>query len=179
MVICCINIMATRTIDYDLFLEAVSLYWKWKELNSSIKNFYSRGVNLHEMITEFICCYTNGFLSSLGGGSEDAIDPKTNKLIQVKGTSNWDSDLTSFGPESKFDSLHFVRLNQDEDKMYLYDIPVDKLDEVMVNKNDSVKDFKISGKRPRFSIIKQYIIPNNLQPYAVVDLKGTTIVKFL
>lgn len=171
--------MATRIIDEDLFLETVSLYWKWKELNTSIKQFYSRGVNLHEMITEFICCYANGFLSSLGGGSEDAINQETGELIQVKGTSNWNSDLTSFGPESKFDCLHFVRLKQDENKMYLYDIPVDKLDDVMVNRNESVRDFKNAGKRPRFSIIEKYIIPNKLEPYAFVDLNEPPSVQFL
>lgn len=172
--------MATlKKIDYDLFLQTVSLYWEWKKLNTSIKQYYSRGINLHEMLSEFICCYANGFLSSLGGGSEDALNPETEELIQVKGTSNWDDDLTSFGPDSKFDCLHFVRLNQDEDRMYLYNIPTDELDNVNVNKNNTVKDFKMAGKRPRFSIIKKYIIPYKLKPYAVVDLKGTPSVKFL
>lgn len=172
--------MATlKKIDYDLFLQTVSLYWEWKKLNTSIKQYYSRGINLHEMLSEFICCYANGFLSSLGGGSEDALNPETEELIQVKGTSNWDDDLTSFGPDSKFDCLHFVRLNQDEDRMYLYNIPTDELDNVKVNKNNTVKDFKMAGKRPRFSIIKKYIIPYKLKPYAVVDLKGTPSVKFL
>lgn len=168
-----------KEIDNDLFLKTVDLYWKWKELNSSIKQFYSRGINLHEMITEFICCYANGFLLSLGGGSEDAFNQETRQLIQVKGTSNWDSDLTSFGPESQFDCLHFVRLNQATDRMYLYDIPVDDLDSVMVNRNKSFKDFKDAGKRPRFSIINKYIIPKKIEPYAYVDLNYPPAVHLL
>lgn len=163
-------------VDADFFNEAIDLYWKWRELNFALKRFYSRGVNLHEGITEIICCYVNDFILSLGKGSEDAIDPRTNELIQVKGTSNWDGDLTSFGPKTKFDKLHFVRLNTSEDKMYLYNIPTDGLDNIMVNKNESVLDFKNAGKRPRFSIITNCIIPQDLLPYAVVDLNKREII---
>lgn len=157
-------------IDDNFFNKAVDLYWKWKELNFELKEFYTRGVNLHEGITEIICCYANDFELSIGGGSEDAINPQTKDLIQVKGSSNWNSDLTSFGPDSQFDKLHFVRLDASEDKMYLYDIPVDDLDDIMVNKNESVLDFKEAGKRPRFSIIEKCIEADEIEAYAVVDL---------
>lgn len=153
-----------------LFYKAIDLYWKWKDLNDSLKEFYTRGVNLHEGITEMICCYVNDFHLSLGGGSEDAINPKTNELIQVKGSSNWDKDLTSFGPDSKFDCLHFVRLNSKKDIMYLYDIPTKDLDNIMVNKKFSVRDFKNQGKRPRFSLINKCIDKYGIEPYAEVDL---------
>lgn len=162
-------------IDEAMFNKAIDLYWKWRDLNSELKKFYSRGVNLHEGITEIISCYVNGHILSLGGGSEDAIVPETNELVQVKGTSNYNSDLTSFGPDSKFDYLHFVRLKQSEDKMYLYDIPTDNLDDIMVNRESSVRDFKKAGKRPRFSIIEKCIEEYDLKAYAVVDLKERTV----
>lgn len=162
-------------IDEDMFNKAIDLYWKWSDLNRELKEFYSRGVNLHEGITEMISCYVNGHILSLGGGSEDAIIPDTGELVQVKGTSNFDKDLTSFGPNSSFDYLQFVRLNQSEDKMYLYDIPVDNLDDIMVNQESSVKDFKEAGKRPRFSIIEKCIEENDLKPYAEVDLIKRTV----
>lgn len=162
-------------VDEKFFNKAIDLYWKWKDLNDELKNFYTRGVNLHEGITEIICCYVNDFQLSVGGGSEDAIDPETNELIQVKGSSNWNEDLTSFGPESKFDCLHFVRLKASEDTMYLYNIPTEGLDDIMVNKNSSVGDFKARGKRPRFSIIKKCIDADDIEAYASVDLVRRTI----
>lgn len=162
-------------IDRELFDKIIELYWKWKDLNCELKKFYSRGVNLHEGITEIICCYVNNFELSLGGGSEDAYDPKTGKLVQIKGTSNWDKDLTSFGPKSIFTALHFVRLDIDTDIMYLYDIPVDNINAIQVNKDATVKDFKDQGKRPRFSIIDKCINANNLEPYASVNLNNKSI----
>lgn len=165
-----------RQISDDDFTKVVELYWKWKELNSEFKELYSRGVNLHEAITEMSCCYANNYLLSLGGGSEDAVNPETKELIQVKGSSNWDEDLSSFGPESEFDQLHFARLNDDEDKLYLYEIPVDELSNVKVNKNNTFEEFQNSGKRPRFSIIKKYIVPDEIEPYAYVDFTEKEVV---
>lgn len=142
-------------IDEVMFNKAVDLYWQWRELNSEIKKFYSRGVNLHEGITEIISCYVNDHILSLGGGSEDAIVKDTNELVQVKGTSNYDKDLTSFGPNSKFDYLHFVRLKQCEDKMYLYDIPIEGLDDIKVNEESTVRDFKLAGNSVTVTVIER------------------------
>lgn len=167
--------MTLYKIDKQRFDEIREVYFLWKELNTKIKKTYTRGVNLHESITETICCYVNDFYLSIGGGSEDAIDPNTNELIQIKGTSNWDRDLTSFGPNSLFDHLHFVRLNQHDDTMYLYDIPTETLNGIMVNKNYSFRDFQLQGKRPRFSIISTYINKYNIQEYAIVNLRNGQI----
>ncbi|MDO4589185.1 Bsp6I family type II restriction endonuclease [Clostridium thermobutyricum] len=162
-------------VDRNLFEKILDLYWKWKELNFELKKIYPRGVNLHEGITEIVCCYVNNFELSLGGGSEDAYDPRTGKLVQVKGTSNWNSDLTSFGPDSIFNALHFVRLDANEDIMYLYDIPTENLDDIYVNSFNTVRDFKNAGKRPRFSIIKECIEPYGLEPYARVIIASKEI----
>lgn len=174
--------MALYVITEQRFERVIELYFMWKELNSMIKEDYSRGINLPEALTEPICCYANGFKLSIPtkdekksknnkqSGSEDAVDPKTGELIQIKATSNWDSDLTSFGPKSHFDALHFVRLNQEEDKMYLYNIPINNLKNVMVNKDTTFEECQATGKRPRFSIIDKYINVYNLEPYGYVDL---------
>lgn len=178
--------MALYDITKERFDKVIDLYFMWKKLNSMIKEDYSRGINLPEAITEPICCYANNFQLSIPtteearrkkkadkdeqSGSEDAINPDTGALIQIKATSNWDSDLTSFGPKSHFDELHFVRLNQEEDKMYLYNIPIDNLKSVKVNKTTTFEECQASGKRPRFSIIDKYINIYDLHPYGYVDL---------
>lgn len=162
--------MSRQIITRERFEESIELYFLWKHLNDRIKEHYPRGVNLHEAITEPICCYVNGFLLSLGEGSEDAIIPATEELVQIKATSNFDSDLTSFGPNSNFDYLHFVRLNQKEDKMYLYNIPIENLKTTKVNANETYEEQQNQGRRPRFSIIDKYINAYKIEYYASVDL---------
>lgn len=167
-----------KEINLDLYYKVCELYFVWKNLNSEIKQYYTRGVNLPESITEPICCYVNGFLLSLGKGSEDAVIPVTNELVQIKATSNFDSDLTSFGPKSSFNHLHFVRLNQEEDKMYLYNIPTSKLKTLFVNSYETFEEQQRQGRRPRFSIIDTYINKYEIKPYAIVNLKNGNIKKF-
>ena len=169
--------MANIKITKDIFDKAIDLYFLWKELNSGIKEYYSRGVNLPEALTEPICCYVNGFLLSLGEGSEDAVVPETNDLVQIKASSNFDRDLTSFGPQSQFTLLHFVRLNQKEDRMYLYDIPIENLKKTKVNKSQTYEEQQAQKRRPRFSIINNYIKVYDLQPYAIVDLNKKEIIR--
>lgn len=165
-----IGLMGLIKIDKNHFDKTRELYFRWKDLNGGIKEFYTRGVNLHEGITEPICCYVNGFYLSLGQGSEDAIIPSTSEKVQVKGSSNFDSDLTSFGPYSEFDYMHFVRLKQSTDEMYLYDIPVSNLKQVKVNSIETFGEQQAQGRRPRFSVINKYIDKYNIQPYAIVDM---------
>lgn len=163
-------------VTYEDFLESIRLYFLWKDLNKSIKSFYSRGVNIHEAITERIVCYVNDYKHSLGGGSEDAFT-KDGRKVQIKATSNYNSDLTSFGPTSQFDILHFVRLDQETDKMYLYDIKIDDLYTIKVNRSETFKDQQLSGKRPRLSVIEKFIKANSEEAYAIVDLKTKKIQK--
>lgn len=174
--------MALTKITKKRYQKVCDLYFLWKELNSKIKEDYSRGINLPEALTEPICCYVNDFLLSTpdkeekeNSGSEDAINPRTHEQVQIKASSNWNRDLTSFGPRSNFSSLHFVRLEQSEDKMYLYEIPVENLKDVQVNKKETYGQQQKDNKRPRFSVIKKYIVPDEIEPYAVVDLETTEI----
>lgn len=176
-------------ISEELFFKVLDLYKLWKELNLGFKSISKyqfkgsiveksgRGVNMHETISEVVCCYVNDF-SYLTIGSEDAVDPKNNKLIQVKATSNWSKDLTSFGPTSEFDELHFLRLKEDmNDYFYLYRIPIDNLHNIKMNKNETFKEQQQRGVRPRFSIIKNYINKYNIKPYAKVNLNTGEIFK--
>lgn len=162
--------MPISKITEERYKKVIGLYFNWKALNAGIKEDFPRGINLPEAITEPICCYVNGFMHSIGEGSEDAVNTRTNAKVQIKATSNFWSDLTSFGPQSEFDELHFVRLDQESDKMYLYYIPVDELANVQVNAGETFADQQGQGRRPRFSIINKYILPDNIKEYAIVDL---------
>lgn len=164
-------------ITKNKYDEIISLYPLWKELNKRIKLLYPRGVNFHEVFSEFIVCYVNDYYHSLGAGSEDAFT-NDNVKVQIKGTSNYNSDLTSFGPTREFEILEFARLDQNDDYLYLYKIPINDLYNVRVNKAQTFKEQQQLGRRPRFSIISNFIEPYELNPYAKVNMK-TGEYKFL
>lgn len=163
-----------KKISKKEYNKIIELYPLWKALNSEIKALYTRGVNFHEIFSEFIVCYVNDYYHSTGAGSEDAFTNDELK-VQIKGTSNFNSDLTSFGPRSQFHILEFARLNQDEDTLYLYRIPIDFLYDVPVNRSQTFKEQQAENRRPRFSIIKYYIERYLIKPYAIVNMKTGSI----
>ena len=165
-----------KKISIEEYKEVINLYPIWKELNSRIKQLYPRGVNFHELFSEFIVCYHNDYYHSLGAGSEDALTNNSEK-VQIKGTSNFNSDLTSFGPKSEFSILEFARLDQDKNLLFLYRIPICDLNKVYVNKNETFKDQQLLNRRPRFSIIDKFINKYDLKHYAVVDMISGKISK--
>ncbi|CBH40639.1 Bsp6I family type II restriction endonuclease [Mycoplasmopsis agalactiae] len=168
--------MNISKVSKDRYDKIINLYPVWKFLNNHIKNIYTRGVNFPESFSELIVCYVNDYYLSLGNGSEDAFTDDFKK-VQIKATSNWDFDVTSFGPKSEFDILEFARLDQAQDLFYLYKIPTDDLKMIKVNLNSTFEKFQNDGKRPRFSIIKKYIEKYDIKHYAVVNLKTGSIVK--
>ena len=166
------------TIDKSRFNDAIKAYFLWKELNALIKNNHSRGVNIPETITETLLCYVTGFKLNKGSGG-DAFDETNNRIIEVKATSNFERDTSSFSPKEKFDDLHFVRLNQREDRMYFYDLEINDeiLKKVKVNKMETLEMQQNAGRRPRFSIIKQIIEIDNIKEYSILDLREKKIIK--
>lgn len=167
---------AMAKITKELFEEILEVYQLWKELDFRLRKVSSRGVNIHEGISEVIVCYVNGFEHSVGAGSEDAFTDSGEK-VQIKATSNYNGDLTSFGPTSEFDLLHFARLDKLADVFYLYDIPLEDLNNTYVNIKQTFKEQQLQGRRPRFSIISKFIEPKKLEYYASVDLRTGKITK--
>lgn len=163
-------------ITHEKFKEACESYFVWKELNERMKNSSSRGVNIHEGITEPIVCYVNDYKHSVGKGSEDAFT-EDGLQVQVKASSNFHEDLTSFGPTSEFDILEFVRINQETDEFYLYRIPLDNFYDIKVNATETVRDKQLMKLRPRFSLIQKYIVEIGLEPYAIVNVETGEITR--
>ncbi|MDQ0567493.1 Bsp6I family type II restriction endonuclease [Mycoplasma yeatsii] len=158
-----------KTITKEKYDEIISLYPLWKELNKKIKISYTRGVNFHEIFSEFIVCHINDYQISHNEGSEDAIS-KEGLKIQIKSSSNYNTDLTSFGPRSEFDILEFARLNQQNDLLYLYKIPIQNLKNIEVKQGQTFAQQQEEKRRPRFSIISKIIEKENLKPYAKVNM---------
>jgi len=164
------------TIDKSRFKDALKAYWLWKELNAIIKNSHNRGVNFPETISETLLCYALGFELNRGSGG-DARNPNSDEVCEVKATSNWEKDTSSFSPSESFDSLYFVRLNQREDHIYIYDLKLNSEDlkQIQVSKKQTLGDQQAQKRRPRFSIIQKIIEPQNLSPIAYIDLRKEKI----
>lgn len=150
-----------KEITKEKYNEMTTLYPLWKELNKKIKISYTRGINFHEIFSEFIVCYINGYQVSHNGGYEDAISREGLK-VQIKSSSNYKTDLTSFGPRSEFEILEFARLDQDNDLLYLYKIPVKNLKSIEVKQSETFEQQQKWKRRPRFSIISKIIEKDNL-----------------
>lgn len=166
-------------MDKSRFNDAVKSYFLWKELNALIKNSHNRAVNFPETISETLLCSAMDFELNRGTGG-DAKNPISGEIIEAKATSNWNRDLTSFSPSESFDLLYFIRLNQREDKVYFYNTKINsnELKKIQVSKTQTLGQQQDQGKRPRFSVIKQIIESNNLEPVAAVDLRSKKIIKY-
>ncbi len=167
------------TVDDARFNDAVEMYFLWKELDTRIRSSATRGVNFPETISEALCCYVMGFKWNKGTGG-DAFDEVNNRIIEMKATSNYNSDTTSFSPSEQFDDLFFLRLNKRTDELYIYDTGInsDALKQIKVNKTQTLEEQQLAGRRPRFSVINHIITPLGLEPVAKLNIRNLKIEKY-
>ena len=146
------------------------LYIKWAGLCSECEKMKGRKVNMPEIISEPLFCLEFNSVRFLKGtkisSSFDCLRLSDKCRIQVK-ASSVEEDLTSFGPKSKWDEIYFMHFFSDKkyDGSYsIYKIEDPFIYNHKVNKNETFRDQQKAGKRPRFSIIKDIIKPNNILP---------------
>ena len=147
-----------------------SLFNSWKKLSNEMKNFGTRGVNLHETISESAFSLATGCprVLKVYGGSKtfDNYNPRTHKRLQIKATSV-EKDLTSFSPKSEYDELYwldFYRNGKLDGSFDIYKIPPKMISKVKVSKKQSLKKQQKQKRRPRFSVRKKLIIPYKIKP---------------
>jgi len=164
--------MTTNVTHQDLKL-IIESYKAWKFLNTTLSHFASRTVNFPEAISESLCCYClgyswhNKFNTKLSG---DGSGPNS-ELVEIKATSNYHDDLTSFSPDTRFDILIFARLDINTNQLYIYNMGMNytQFQTIQVNKTQTVLEQQLQGKRPRLSLIK-LINERNIEPITVLDL---------
>lgn len=151
-----------------------TLFDSWKKLKFGLRNFQSREPNFPEGLSEVAFCMFSGskrYINLKAGNisaSFDTYNPKTNKTEQIKACSV-ESDLTSFGPKSKWDDLYFLDFYNNgklDGTFNVYKIPNEWIYKMKVNKNQTFKEQQKQGRRPRFSITDKIIKDKNLKPLA-------------
>ena len=166
-------------IDDARIDEACNAYFKWKDLNTYIKNNSHRGINMPDAISEPMGCYCFNLLWNRGKAVGDATDPITHTRIEMKATSRFEGDLSSFGPQTVFDDLIFLRFNLDENLLYLYDLHVNSEEFEMypANNTQTIREQKLQGRRPHISLQKLFVEAKGLEPDIVFDIRRCRIIE--
>jgi hypothetical protein len=149
------------------------LFDTWKKLKLGLRNYKSREPNFPEGLSEVAFCLYSGskrFISLKGNvnSSFDTYNTKTGKAEQIK-ASSVENDLTSFGPDSKWDDLYFLDFYNEgkiDGTFNVYKIPTKIIYSMKVNKNQTFKQQQAEKRRPRFSITKSFIETNKIKPIA-------------
>ncbi len=150
------------------------LFDNWNILNKGMRDYKARGINMPEGISEVAFCLFTGskrFVSLTHGNSPASFDTynvETQRTEQIKACSVA-SDLTSFGPKSKWDDLYFMDFYNDgniDGSFDLYKIPTIRIHSMNMNRTQTFTQQQDQGRRPRFSLKKDLILPNNLKPVA-------------
>lgn len=163
----------SKVTEFEL-KNIISSYFLWKNLNENLVDFGSRKVNFPEAISEGLICYALGFnwhnkkRSNLPGDAMTA----DGRLVEIKATSNYDSDLTSFSPNTSFDVLIFGRLDLFNDKLEVYDLNMNfsQFSRLSINSSQTVMDQQSEKRRPRLSLIK-YIESQGIKPITTIFIK--------
>lgn len=164
-------------IDEPRIQETCDAYFKWKDLNTYVKSLVSRGINMPDAISEPMGCYCLNLLWNKSSGG-DAMSQDGRK-IEFKATSNYEYDLSSFGPKCDFDDLVFLRFDLDLNMLFVYDTGVnsEEIKDIRVPKTATFGDYQKQGKRPHIRIIELIIEKRKLEPTVTFDIRRGRIVK--
>lgn len=166
-------------IDAQRLDTVCDAYFKWKDLNTYIKQNSTRGINMPDVISEPIACYCLGYVWNRGNIVGDATNLKTNEKIEFKATSNFNGDLSSFSPTAKFDNLVFLRFNLEHNLLYIYDLHInsEELSTYPANRTETIKQQQEQGRRPHVSLYKLFIEPTDRKPDIIFDIRKMRIIE--
>lgn len=150
------------------------LFDSWKKLKMGLRKYESREPNFPEGLSEVAFCIYSGsnrFISLKRGSTNTSFDTynlRKKKAEQIKACSV-ERDLTSFGPESKWDDIYFLDFYNGgklDGTFNVYKIPTDWIYKMKVNRTQTFKQQQAQGRRPRFSITDKIINDKKLKPVA-------------
>lgn len=166
----------TVKVDWNNAYSLHEAYWNYRIIASSVP-WAKRSPNMPSELTEAIVCLcTNAELIDEGHG--DILLPN-GEIGEVKGTSSYENDLSSFSPSSNFDKLFFVHMDLTSHNIYhVYDLNRGRNDllQIKVNRNSTFEDHARENRRPRFSILDEIIKPENIGPTWKVDMLNRMVI---
>ena len=140
-------------------------YKMWVAMNDFSKKYNFRKINLPEVISEIVACYsfglgrTNNVVGSLRDSfSMDAVSHDGHKY-QIKGSSYEGGTLNSFSPNSNFDFVIIVDAFNEgkwDGSMVLYLIKCN-LSKIKVNNQETFEQQQKQKRRPRFNLLAKVL----------------------
>ena len=182
------NFITTVNIfDEDDHGKILDIYKNWSELNKSLKEVNARGSNLPEGLSEVSLCLVKGFyrkIKNINGANAtfDCYDPNSpvnSNRIQVKACSVI-PDLSSFGPKSVWDRLFFMDFYANgnwDGEFVVYEIGNEDINTHMVSSTQTFQEQKDQGRRPRFSIMSDFVKENKFVSKDVYKITEEGILK--
>jgi len=139
----------------------------WCELSYKLKKYSgekARKINLPEFISEGCWCILTGSVRIIKPSSADTYNLETQRAEQIK-ASIIENDLTSFGPNSKWDDLYFLDFSRLNGTFDVYKIPSNLLKSEILNrkKGETFEYQQRQGRRPRLSL-KEFIQKYGISP---------------
>lgn len=162
------------------FIILQQIFREWLEINKKLKSLGGRNLNVPDVFSEALFCLAyDAIRTNATAHSYDCVMRKTGEGVQVKSASI-PNDCTSFGPRSTWDLLYFADFAPNgfvDGEVRFYKIYDNCVYDLVLNskKGETFKDQQGQGRRPRFSIKNQIIIPNSLKPERIINLNDGTI----
>lgn len=166
------NLNQIVDVNHDLYRKYLNIYSLWKQLNRNLLDINARKANFPTEVSEGVIAYNYDNFTLLKNANADIFDYDKQHYIEVKTTSNFDRDLSSFSPNANFDNLYFGRLDFYTDNLYVYNLKssIEAIKTVAVNGAQSFAAQQNQQRRPRFSVINQIVEPNNLREEIIIDM---------
>ena len=160
---CTNNAFSNRNGFYGVCIDEMSEicedYLNWKENNNNAclpKEIYNKMV-----------CFCLGY--KWDGLSDCLVDYK-GRIIAVKTSTKFNTDLTSINVYDCFDNVVFIRFKPDDDIFYLYELDLNSEKLKMI--------FELSeDTNVQLSMIDIYIKPKHLYPDIIFDIKICRIIE--
>ncbi|MGN0804174.1 MAG: Bsp6I family type II restriction endonuclease [Candidatus Coproplasma sp.] len=158
--------------DYE---KLKKIFQKWLNINTDLKALGGRNLNVPDVLSEAIFCYTfDAVRTNSTAHSFDCVMKTTGEGVQVKSASIT-QDCTSFGPKSTWDLLYFADFVPNgviDGEIWFYEIDSADVYSLVLNnkKGETFADQQRQGRRPRFSIRKSIIEPKRLTPVKKINL---------
>lgn len=160
---CTNNAFSNRNGFYGVCIDEMSEicedYLNWKENNNN--------ACLPKEICNKMVCFCLGY--KWDGLSDCLVDYK-GRIIAIKTSTKFNTDLTSINVYDCFDNVVFIRFKPDDDIFYLYELDLNSEKLKMI--------FELSeDTNVQLSMIDIYIKPKHLYPDIIFDIKRCRIIE--
>lgn len=157
------NAFSNRNGFYGVCIDEMSEicedYLNWKENNNN-------GSLPKEIYNKMVCFC----LGHKWDGFSDCLVDYKGRIIAVKTSTKFNTDLTSIDVYDYFDNIAFIRFKPDDDIFYLYELDL--------NSDNLKRIFELSGDtNVQLSIIDIYIKPKHIYPDIIFDIKRCRIIE--